>query len=72
MNTLPIDRMLATFGTIANRPELKRTRERLSRHLWKVFIEGEYLTWFDMLVVRNSSAGREKSTSKVIAIYSSP
>jgi len=42
MNTLPIDRALAIYSTIANRSELKGTRERLSQHLWKVFIEGEH------------------------------
>jgi CRISPR/Cas system-associated exonuclease Cas4 (RecB family) len=41
MTTLPVDRALAIYGTIANRSELKGTRERLSRHLRKVFIEGE-------------------------------
>jgi hypothetical protein len=41
MNTLPVDRALAIYGTIANRSEQKGTRERLSRHLWKVFFEGE-------------------------------
>ena len=42
MNTLPVDRALAIYGTIANRSELKGTRERLSQHLWKVFSEGEH------------------------------
>jgi hypothetical protein len=41
MNTLPVDRALAIYGTIANRSEQKGTRERLSRHLWQVFAEGE-------------------------------
>ena len=30
------------YGTIANRAELKGTRERLSRHLRKVFLDGEH------------------------------
>jgi hypothetical protein len=42
MNTLPVERALAIYGTIANRSEPKGARERLSRHLWKVFIEGEH------------------------------
>jgi hypothetical protein len=42
MNMLPVDRALAIYGTIANRLEPKGTRERLSQHLWKVFIEGEH------------------------------
>ena len=42
MNTLPVDRALAIYGTIADRTELKGTRERLSQHLCKVFIGGEH------------------------------
>jgi hypothetical protein len=42
MNMLPVDRALAIYGTIANRSELKGTRERLSQHLSKVFAEGEH------------------------------
>jgi hypothetical protein len=42
MKALPIDRALAIYDTIANRSELKGTRERLSQHLWKVFLEGEH------------------------------
>jgi hypothetical protein len=41
MTTLPVDRALAIYGTIANRSEQKGARERLSQHLWKVFIGGE-------------------------------
>jgi hypothetical protein len=42
MNALPVDRALAIYGTIASRTELKGTRERLSRHLRKVFLGGEH------------------------------
>jgi hypothetical protein len=42
MTTLPVDRALAIYGTIANRSELRGTRERLSKHLRKVFVEGEH------------------------------
>jgi hypothetical protein len=42
MNALPIERALAIYSTIANRTELKGTRERLSRHLQRVFLEGEH------------------------------
>jgi hypothetical protein len=42
MNTLPVDRALAIYGTIANRCEQKGVRDRLSQHLWKVFLEGEH------------------------------
>lgn len=41
MTMLPVDRALDIYGTIANRSEQKGTRERLSQHLSKVFIEGE-------------------------------
>jgi hypothetical protein len=42
MNMLPVDRALAIYGTIAHRLELKGTRERLSQHLRKVYLEGEH------------------------------
>jgi hypothetical protein len=42
MNILPVDRALAIYGTIANRTELKGTREQLSQHLRKVYLEGEH------------------------------
>jgi hypothetical protein len=42
MNSLPIERALAIYGTIANRAEQKGARERLTQHLWKVFREGEH------------------------------
>jgi hypothetical protein len=42
MNILPLDRALAIYGTIANRTELKGTREQLSQHLRKVYLEGEH------------------------------
>ncbi|KJC50434.1 hypothetical protein UP09_05270 [Bradyrhizobium sp. LTSP885] len=41
MNTLPVDRALRIYGTLADRPETKGARERLSRHLMKIYIEGE-------------------------------
>jgi hypothetical protein len=39
---IPVDRALAIYGTIANRSELKGTRERLSQYLRKVYLEGEH------------------------------
>jgi len=42
MRTLPVDRALAIYETIANRSELEGTRERLSQHLRKIFLEGEH------------------------------
>jgi hypothetical protein len=42
MNTLPVDRALAIYGTVADRSEPKDARKRLSQHLWKVFVAGEH------------------------------
>jgi hypothetical protein len=41
MNALPVDRALAIHSTIANRSEHAGARALLSRHLMKVFLEGE-------------------------------
>jgi hypothetical protein len=41
MNILPIDRALSIYGALANRVETKGARERLSKHLMKLFIDGE-------------------------------
>ena len=41
MNILPVDRALSIYGALANRSERKGVRERLSRHLMKMYIEGE-------------------------------
>ena len=41
MNTLPVDRALIIYGALANRSETKGAREQLSRHLMKMYIEGE-------------------------------
>jgi hypothetical protein len=41
MNILPVDRALSIYGALANRSETKGARERLSRHLMKLYIEGE-------------------------------
>ena len=41
MNILPVDRALSLYGTLANRSETKGARERLSRHLMKLYIGGE-------------------------------
>jgi hypothetical protein len=41
MNILPVDRALRIYGVVANRAETKGAREKLSRHLMKMFIEGE-------------------------------
>ena len=38
---LPVDRALSIYGAPANRSETKGTRERLSRHLIKMYIDGE-------------------------------
>jgi hypothetical protein len=41
MNVLPVDRALSIYGTLADRSEPKGARERLSRHLMKMYIDGE-------------------------------
>jgi hypothetical protein len=41
MNILPVDRALRLYGTLADRSEIKGARERLSRHLMKLYIDGE-------------------------------
>jgi hypothetical protein len=41
MNILPVDRALSLYGTLADRSETKGARERLSRHLMKLYIAGE-------------------------------
>ncbi len=41
MNVLPVERALSIYGALANRSETKGVRERLSKHLMKMYIEGE-------------------------------
>jgi hypothetical protein len=41
MDLLPVDRALRIYAVVANRVETKGTREKLSKHLMKMFIEGE-------------------------------
>jgi hypothetical protein len=41
MSTLPVDRALNLYGTLANRSETKGVRERLSRHLMELYLGGE-------------------------------
>ena len=41
MHTLPVDRALSIYGALADRSETKTTRDRLSRHLMKLYIDGE-------------------------------
>ena len=41
MNTLPVDRALSIYGTVADRAETKGAREALATHLMKMFIDGE-------------------------------
>jgi hypothetical protein len=41
MNALPVDRALRIYGALANRSETKGARERLARHLMKMYIQGE-------------------------------
>jgi hypothetical protein len=41
MTILPVDRALSIYGALANRSETKGARERLSKHLMEMYIEGE-------------------------------
>ena len=41
LTTLPVDRALRIYGTLADRSETKGARERLSKHLMGKYIEGE-------------------------------
>jgi hypothetical protein len=41
MSSLPVDRALIMYGALADRSETKGARERLSKHLMKMYIEGE-------------------------------
>jgi hypothetical protein len=41
MNNLPVDRALSIYGVLANRSETKGAREKLSRHLMKMYVEGQ-------------------------------
>lgn len=63
MNMLPVDRALAIYGTIANRSEVKGTREQLSQHLRKVYLEGEHdphrLTVHGLSFLRNLDRSRD-------------
>jgi hypothetical protein len=38
---LPVDRALSIYGALADRAETRGARERLSKHLIKLFIDGE-------------------------------
>jgi hypothetical protein len=57
MNILPVDRALSIYGALADRSEAKGARELLSRHLMKMFIEGEKnehrLTVHGLVYLRN-------------------
>jgi hypothetical protein len=41
MNTLPVDRALSIYETLADRSAIRGARERLSQHLMKMYLEGE-------------------------------
>jgi hypothetical protein len=41
MHTLPVDRALRIYDTLANRSQTKGSRERLFKHLMEKYIEGE-------------------------------
>ena len=41
MISLPVDRALSIYGALADRSETKGARDGLSRHLMKIYTEGE-------------------------------
>jgi len=41
MNTLPVDRALTIYGALADRSETRGARDRLTKHLMKMYLEGE-------------------------------
>ena len=41
MNTLPVDRALSIYETLADRSAVRGARARLSQHLMKMYLEGE-------------------------------
>jgi hypothetical protein len=41
MDILPVDRALSIYGALADRSETKGAREQLSKHLMKMYAEGE-------------------------------
>ena len=41
MNLLPVERALSIYEALADRSAIKGTRERLSKHLMKIYLEGE-------------------------------
>ena len=41
MISLPVDRTLTIYGSLADRSEIKGVRDRLSKYLLKRYIEGE-------------------------------
>jgi hypothetical protein len=41
MDILPVDRALSIYGALADRSETEGARDRLSKHLMKLYIEGE-------------------------------
>jgi ABC-type uncharacterized transport system fused permease/ATPase subunit len=41
MNTLPVDRALTIYGALADRSETRGARDLLTKHLMKMYMEGE-------------------------------
>jgi hypothetical protein len=41
MEPLPVDRALSIYGALADRSEMKGARERPSKHLMRLYVEGE-------------------------------
>jgi hypothetical protein len=41
MSTLPVDRAISIYETLANRSTVRGAGERLSQHLMRMYLEGE-------------------------------
>jgi len=73
MNALPVDRALRIYGALANRSETKGARERLTKHLMKMYIQGEKdqhrLTVEGLSYLRNLDQEIDSATSSA-ALFS--
>src|ERR1700733_383219 len=85
MNTLPVDRAMRIYSTLADRSETKGARERLSKHLMKKYIEGEkdhhrltvkdcriFAPWIGRSIPAISPSGRPAVFARSSAALSSP
>jgi hypothetical protein len=68
MNTLPVDRAMRIYSTLANRFETKGARERLSKHLMKKYIGRKRRTSLNGARTVISARSRETSPSRRSAV----